>query len=330
MSSLKSKNIYDNIVRSIRSILESTRLFSAYGFCYAGFLLTFYPFFTILISEGLINSPWAFAFLVPFVFAMAAGYLYNSICDADKDPAEKNPITRGELPRKSAVYLLLFLIVFSLLLSLFVFKNPFTLISFVIYSLLWLTYSGLNIRFKESYFAPFIASYVLWVGGSLTLMVEYGFLNFTTSCLLTGLFNLYVAAEISHELDDYESDLKFNCNTFAVKIGRQKATVAARLFTLVGYSLFLVCVYLSPWTRSFLLVFILLPILCIIWFKFIHFHFYPHRPLSRACSPLDLIWRAFWPLEFMIVIYGTMLLSSNISITIVLLSILLYFTKYGT
>ena len=109
--SVKKINGYYKTVKSVTSLMQAMKAFP-----YIGYLITFVPFFAILLSKGLLITPSSFLLISPFIFVMAAGFMYNTICDAEKDPVDKNPITSGELSKKGVLYCSVTSILISLVL----------------------------------------------------------------------------------------------------------------------------------------------------------------------------------------------------------------------
>lgn len=210
------------------------------GFPYGRYLITVFPVFAILIYDGLIISPWSIILVFPFVFAIAAGFTYNTICDANKDPQEKNIITSGKFRKFDAFVILLLFIAISLLSFLIVYQTKIAFLLFIVYMIFWMTYSGAYIRFKESIFAPIIASIVLWAGAPFILLAEFQYLNGDMLLLVLGLFFVYVGHEIKHTTIEYDLDLSYNCKTFAVRVGKKSATIFEYSTLIIGYLFLLV------------------------------------------------------------------------------------------
>lgn len=226
-------------------------------FPYGNYLITVFPVFAILVQKGLIVSIWSLLYILPFVSIMAAGFGYNTICDAKKDPKEKNVITRGDMSKNSAYFLVMFLLIFSPLLFLSLYKSIYALAFFIFYVFLWLAYSGIKIRFKENYLGPVVASIVLWVAAPITLAIEFNLLDSAVLYLLLGLFFIYIGYEIRHTLGDYDMDLAYNCKTFAVIFGKKYATIIEYISLIIGYLLLLISVYclLGPSLIDFTILF---------------------------------------------------------------------------
>ena len=226
-------------------------------FPYIGYLITFFPFFALLLSKGFLTTS-SFLLISPFILAMAGGFMYNTVCDAEKDPAEKNPITKGELSPRVVLSCSAMSTLISLGLFILFYTSKTALLLSVAYIFLWLAYSGLKIRFKESYLAPAVASFVLWSGGPLILLAEFNYFDPVTSSLLLGIFLTYVSFEINHTVGDYEIDLKYHCRTFAVRMGKKKAVMVKHITMALGYSLLSIGAYYWSTPRSFIPIFLFL------------------------------------------------------------------------
>ena len=209
-------------------------------FPYFGYLITFFPFVAILLNAGFLNWSSMLLVLCPFIPAMAAGFIYNTICDADKDPANKNPVTSGIISKRISFGFCGFFLVTSAFLFVYVYSSFVALAISFIYLFLWFAYSGIRIRIKESYLAPFVASFVLWTGGPIILLSEFNYFTLNTIGLIIGLFVVYVSFEINHTIGDYDIDLKYNCKTFSVRMGKRKAIWLKHIAMTLGYIMLLV------------------------------------------------------------------------------------------
>lgn len=229
----------NNILNFILKIKALTRVFP-----YNRYLITLLPFFASMMHFGMISSPISFMLVVPFITAMAAGFVYNGICDAEKDPNEKNIITRGEVTKYNAYIIFTVLIIISIYIFSLVYTSKIALIIFIIYILLWLVYSGLEIRFKETYLGVIIASLVLWTGAPFIILLEFYYFNSSLGFLLLGLFLIYIGFEIRHTITDYEMDLEYNCKTFTVRCGKKRATIIENITLILGNFFLLSSIYL--------------------------------------------------------------------------------------
>jgi 4-hydroxybenzoate polyprenyltransferase len=170
---------------------------------------------------------------------MAAGFMYNTICDAPKDPIEKNPINRGDISEKNTFLGMVLLILGSISVFLILYKSYIAFSFFLVYIFLWLAYSGLRIRFKETVLGPLVASIVLFVGAPFIILLEFNYFDLSSVFLLLGLFLIYIAHEIAHTIKDYDVDKSYNCKTFAIILGRKYSAIIEYLTIIMGVAFLL-------------------------------------------------------------------------------------------
>jgi 4-hydroxybenzoate polyprenyltransferase len=231
----------DDLMKSLLSIGKATRAFS-----YGHYLVILFPFFALLLEYSRISPSEVILFLVPFVFAMASGFVYNTICDVEKDPKEKNPITRGDLSAKHAYLALFVFLLVAFVLIIFISQSIAVVLLFSFYMGIWFAYSGLRVRLKESVFGPIAASVVLWSGPSLILLVAFNYFSISAISLLFGLFMVYIGHEIKHTIMDHDSDLAHDCKSFAVILGKKRASVVEYASLIVGFLFLLAGGYFLP------------------------------------------------------------------------------------
>lgn len=288
---------YQKYLNSLKAVKASTRVFP-----YSAYLLVLFPFFAILIHEKLIDSAWSLFFIVPFIFAFAAGFSYNTYCDTKIDPKEKNPILRGEISHKNVLILTLSFTIVSILLFIVINSSLISLFLFILYIFLWLAYSGLNIRFKESYPGPFVASFVLWSGPELILLAEYHYLRPIAAILLIGVFLIFASREVRHTIIDYSEDLDKGCESFAVKIGLKEANIIKFLLLVAGIIFMLASVYLGleqMYSISRFMITLIMLILIISYLSVVGFSYFVFQ---QSYIPYILT-------KILLIIYGSIMLS---------------------
>jgi len=253
-------------------ILMKNSFISIRVFPYFRYLIVQLPFFALLIYHNVIHEDLKLIlYVIPFIISYAMGFIYNTICDASKDPKDKNPITRGDLPKKIATALLIILLFLALISFALIYKSMMAILLSFLYLFIWLAYSGINVRFKESFFAPIVASIVLWVGAPLILLAEFNYFGLDAVLLLVGFFIIYIGHEIKHTVIEYVMDKKYNCQTFAVKLGRKFSTIIEYLCICIGYifllsSLYVLSIsYKNEYTLMFTILFALALALTIIY-----------------------------------------------------------------
>ena len=199
------------------------------------FIVTF-PFFALLIKEHLIiESWWSISYLLPLVFSMIAGYVYNTLCDSEIDNSSRNYITRGLVSRKDAKIVTILSIISSTILALFIYQSLTTIVLLTIYNLNNLAYSGLKIRFKTTLLGPFSTTFSLWVGPAFILLADFSLWTRTSIGLLLGIFLIFSAHEIYHQLYDYSEDKQMNVKTLAVRIGKKNTLIFSAVISIAGF-----------------------------------------------------------------------------------------------
>lgn len=231
--------------RRPHSVWKTTRGITR-GVPHGRHLVTLFPFLALLLEYGLISPFEILLFILPFVFAITAGFIYNGICDAEKDPAAKNPITRGDLSKKRAFLMLALSLSLATIFFVFASRSAAAILLFGAYMGIWFAYSGLGIRLKESIFGPVAASFVLWSGPPLLLLVSFNYFSLSSTLLLLGLFILYVGFEIRHTVIDHDLDLACGCKTFAVILGKKHAAMAEYATLIMGSVFLLSGAYYAP------------------------------------------------------------------------------------
>lgn len=245
-----------DILKMIRYDYQASRVFP-----YLHYLIILFPFLALLINHGHVNvSMWLIAYVLPFVFADAAGFTYNTICDSSKDPKKKNPITRGDLSKHNAFASLAILLTLSVVSFFLIYRSILSMALFLFFILLWLAYSGFSVRFKETILAPPVASIVLWAGPPLILMAEFNYFGIDSLLLLAGIFAVYIGHEIKHTLIDHDEDMMHDCTTFAIITGKKISSYLEYLSLATGYLLFIASLYAvrPPINPAYLFLFIAL------------------------------------------------------------------------
>ncbi|MCZ7382072.1 MAG: UbiA family prenyltransferase [Candidatus Methanoperedens sp.] len=197
------------------------------------------PVYAYMYQKRVIESPFDLLLMIPFILANAAGFIYNTICDADSDSPKKNPISAG-LSTKKEIYKIFYLVLVSAVFSFLLFYDSYVaFLFFILYIILWLGYSGLRMRFKEKLVGPVVASIVLWAGGPFILIVEYNFLNSVTILLIAAFTLFYTANELNHQIRDYKEDLETETKTFTVRVGIIPSMVFRYILFILGNVLFI-------------------------------------------------------------------------------------------
>ena len=215
-------------------------------FPYQNYFIVTFPFFALLIKEHLlIESLWSLVYLLPLVFSMIAGFAYNTLCDCETDDISRNYITRGEVSRKDAKLVTILSIIGSTILALFIYQSLAIIVLLIIYNLNNLAYSGLKIRFKTTLLGPFSTTFSLWTGPAFILIANFSLWTQTSVGLLLGIFLVFSAHEIHHQLYDYSADKHMNVNTLAVRIGKKNTLIFSAIISIMGFISLLYGMYFS-------------------------------------------------------------------------------------
>jgi len=213
-------------------------------------LITLFPFFALLLASNIIVPFEILLFVLAFAFAIAAGFAYNTISDAEKDPGIKNPIVRGELSKGDAFLVLALFLSLAIILFVFASRSVVAILLFGVYLWLCFAYSGLGVRSKESFFGPATSSIALWSGPPLLVLVSFNYFSVSATLLLFGLFVLYIGHEIKHTLIEYDLDVSYDCKTFAVIVGKKRAAAAEYVALTLGAVFLLAGAYYAPTSNT--------------------------------------------------------------------------------
>jgi len=219
-------------------------------FPYLEQLITLFPFFALLLASSRIAPFEVLLFVLAFAFVLAAGFTYNQIYDAEKDPGAKNPITRGEVSKGSAFLLLALSLSLAIILFVFTSRSVVATLLFGAYLFLCFAYSGLGIRLKESIFGPAAASIALWSGPPLLVLVSFNYFSVSAILLLIGLFIVYIGNEIKHTRIEDDLDASYDCKTFAVIVGKKRAAAAEYSTVALGSVFLLAGAYYAPTSNT--------------------------------------------------------------------------------
>lgn len=219
-------------------------------FPYLEQLITLFPFFALLLASSRIVPLQILLFVLAFALALAAGFTYNQIHDAEKDPEAKNPITRGELSKGSAFLVLAFSISLAIILFVFASRSVVAVLLFVVLICLGFAYSGLGIRLKESIFGPAAASISLWSGPPFLVLVSFNYFSVSATLLLLGIFTVYCGNEIKHTRIEDDLDVSYGSKTFAAILGKKRAAAAEYGTLTLGSVLLLAGAYYAPTSNT--------------------------------------------------------------------------------
>jgi 4-hydroxybenzoate polyprenyltransferase len=228
-------------------------------FPYTEMLSLFLPLYAYLYVNGYIVSANALLLMIPFIFAYAAGFIYNNITDTKDDPYIKpNPLVKGEISLAQAQIVLGVSLALSIASFLLLYKTNIAWLVYFAYLFLGLAYSGLGVRFKEMMIGPLVAAFIIWIGGPLILLTEFNSFDPVTLGLVLGSWLVFISREILHTIIDYEADLRSGYRTFTVRVGL-RTSIWVQNITFITGAMFLtgsLYAYFGGWPISAMSIFL--------------------------------------------------------------------------
>ena len=234
------------MVKNYQYIKQNYAIFSRLlrHFPYTEIIIFFLPLFALLIASSQIISVIDLFKVLPFVAMITFAFTFNDLCDKN-DPQGSNPITSKASQNVAKIVLYTSLIA-SILLFAFNYHSILAYILYGIFIFLNLSYSGLGLRFKETWFGPLVAALVGWVGGPIILASEYGFFTPSVIALLFGVFLFGVSREITHTIMHHDIDISSGYKTFAVRAGIKTALISKYITLVLAATAFMQILPLAP------------------------------------------------------------------------------------
>ncbi len=227
--------------------------------------------FYILIVDNLFNPFASLVLILSLGFYFMYGVMINDFFDRSYDITAGKKRAVHELS-KNAFLGLIFLVIFISAMSLLYLQS---IIYIVIYSLsyaLATLYSAPIIRFKERGFLGIIINALIEkMLPVLAIFTYFNHFGMDTILFLVTSFLLQIVEIVTHQIHDYEADLKTGIRTFATDIGKDKALRAFRYFIVplsmlsiillfyiisikIPYAIFIIAIVLLIYMVLFLLV----------------------------------------------------------------------------
>jgi len=204
-------------------------------FPYINISVQFIPLYAYLFAYGLISSPLALLWMLPFVFSHAAGFAYNNLMDTHDPPFKKNPVTDGLISPRQARWVVLICLASSVFLFSLLYRSWLAWLVYLIYIFLSLAYSGLKLRLKETLAGPFVAAFIVSTAGFLTIALEAtSDWDQTITGLILAVYLIYLGREIFHTYVDFENDAQAGYRTFAVRLSRRTQLASLALACIAG------------------------------------------------------------------------------------------------
>jgi len=202
-----------------------------------------------------------------FSLATASIFVLNQYFDREADKRNKMksnlPVASGQISSRHAL-VFSFLLVFSCFTLVFI-VDAYLWPSFLLYLVLWTSYSSSFPRLKAIPIVDFLASGVgagffpFFIGSSVPDQPGIGISLIMLTTIPLTLF--HCGAHIIQTIGDCEADREAEINTFAVKYGKKKGVTIAGLTFLSAFISPFTCLFLglvSP--RHLILFFMLLPL----------------------------------------------------------------------
>ena len=179
--------------------------------------------FYILIVDKLFRPFDSLLLISSIGFYFMYGFLINDFFDMPSDTAAGKRRTIQELPKTTFVGIIL-LVAFISALHLWYLKEPLYTATYISSYILATLYSAPPIRFKSRGFSGIVVCAL--IEKMLPILAIFAFFDhfeIDTLIFLTSSFFIHISEIITHQIYDYESDLKTNVHTFVVSVGIGKA-----------------------------------------------------------------------------------------------------------
>lgn len=179
--------------------------------------------FYVLIVDNLFRPLDSLVLVSSFGFYFMYGFLINDLFDMPYDIATGKKRAVHELPRITFVVIIL-AVVFISVLHLLYLKGTFYIATYIVSYILATLYSAPPVRFKSRGFSGIVINGL--IEKMLPVLAVFAFFNhfgIDTIIFIVASFFIGVVDIITHQIYDYESDLKSGIRTFVVNIGVEKA-----------------------------------------------------------------------------------------------------------
>lgn len=187
--------------------------------------ITLLALFYVLIADD-ISKPFDSIVLISSLgFYFMYGFLINDFFDISFDIAAGNKRTIQHLPKTTFIGIILGITCISALHMLYL-RNTLYIATYVISYILATLYSAPPVRFKNRALSGIIVDGL--IEKMLPVLAIFAFFNhfgMDTLVFLAASFFIGIVDIVVHQIYDYESDLKSNIHTFAVKTGFEKTSI---------------------------------------------------------------------------------------------------------
>lgn len=279
--------------------------------------------FYVLIVDNLFRPLDSLVLISSLGFYFMYGFLINDFFDMPSDTAAGKRRTIQELPKTTFVGIILF-VAFISAMHLWYLKEPLYTATYISSYILATLYSAPPIRFKSRGFSGIVVCALIEkMLPVLAIFVFFDHFGVDTLIFITSSLFIHISEIITHQIYDYESDLKTNVHTFVVGVGMDKSLKIFKNFispfsvALMVLLSFLICIKVPYASLVAVLVFVTYVVLFLLISKGKLNRAEKVFPLYMSC-PHFLINNAFplflaFILSLMVPLYSILLLIAALS-----------------
>lgn len=203
--------------------------------------------FYVLIADNLFKPLESLVLISSLGFYFMYGFLINDFCDMPYDIATGKKRGVHELP-KSVFIAIILVVVFISALHLLYLKEILYIIAYITSYLLATLYSVPPIRFKNRGLAGIVVNGL--IEKALPVLAIFAFFNhfgIDTLIFLAASFSFGIIEIVTHQIYDYENDLRTEIHSFVTIIGINKALKTHKYFIcpISGLFIVLLCFVIS-------------------------------------------------------------------------------------
>lgn len=211
--------------------------------------------FYVLIVDNIFRPLDSLVLISSIGFYFMYGFLINDFFDMPYDIAADKLKKIQELPKNKFVKIIIIVIFISVLHILYLREIGYV-ITYIISFILATLYSAPPIRFKSRGFSGIVVNGL--IEKMLPVLAVFAYFNHfgaDTIIFLAASFFIHLSEIITHQIHDYESDLKTKVYTFVVDIGIDKAVkifknfiapITASLMILLSLHIIIKIPYAAP------------------------------------------------------------------------------------
>lgn len=181
-----------------------------------------FALFYILIVDNLFRPLDSLILISSLGFYFMYGFLINDFCDMRCDIAAGKKRTIQKLPKVTIIVIILCVVLISALHLLYL-KESLYIITYITSYILATLYSAPPVRFKSRGFSGIVINGL--IEKALPVLAVFAFFNhfrMDTLLFVAASFSIELVEIVTHQIQDYESDLKTGVHTFVVNTGMDR------------------------------------------------------------------------------------------------------------